>query len=385
VATFTFFALNGVVVGMWVVHIPAIEQRAGITHATLGLLLLLLGGGAFLGMQVAGPLADRFGPRVVVPLSAFLCSTALILPGLATSAFTLGATLLVLGLCNGALDVSMNAHAVDVEHAYGRPIMSAFHGMWSIGGFLAALAGARTLSWGWSPVTTFTVATGVTLAAAVAAAPTLLRREPRPTTTAPRKRGKTPGRIWAMAGVALLLMLAEGVANDWSVLHLSSVLEAPEATAALAYGFFAAAMTIGRLLADRVVARYGQVAVVRYGSAVAAAGLLLTSLTPSIPMAIAGWTIFGIGLSGTVPQLFGAAGHFDRENAGAYVSRVAGVGYLGMLAGPAVIGPMTTLMPLNLTFLLIVAFLLVAVATAGILRPTENAQPQPESQEATTR
>jgi MFS family permease len=369
VATFAFFGLNGFVIGMWVVHIPVIEQRAGVGHATFGLLLLLLGGGAFAGMQIAGPLTDRFGPHRVVPVSALLCTTMLVLPGLATSGLALGAGLLALGFGNGALDVSMNAHAVEVEHAYGRTIMSAFHAMWSIGGFAAALVGAGTLSWGWSPVTTFALTTGATLVVAAAATPALLRRVPAPAPEGPKKRRKTPGRIWALAGLALLLMLSEGVANDWSVLHLSSVLDAPAATAAFAYGAFAAAMTIGRLLTDRVVRRFGPVAVVRYGSAIAAVGLLVAALTPSIPLALAGWTLFGIGLSGTVPQLFSAAGHTDREYAGANVSRVAGLGYLGMLAGPAIIGPMTHLMPLNLTFLLVVAFCVVAVATAGILSP----------------
>lgn len=371
-ATFGFFALNGFVVGMWLVHIPAVEHRAGISHATLGLLLLLLGGGAFIGMQIAGPLADRFGPHRVVPLSAFLCALALIPPGLATSGLALGAALLVLGMANGALDVSMNAHAVEVEHAYDRPIMSAFHAMWSVGGFVAALVGARTLSWGWAPATTLTIATAVAIAAAVAAMPFLLRRAPKPVTHGPRQRKKTPGRIWAMAGIALLLMLSEGVANDWSVLHLQTILDAPPGTAALAYGSFAAAMTIGRLLADPVVARVGQVKVVRYGSATAAVGVLISSLAPNAVLAIAGWTLFGIGLSGTVPQLFSAAGHADRENAGANVSRVAGIGYLGILAGPAIIGPMTHLMPLNLTFLLVVVFCVVAVATAGLLKPADK-------------
>lgn len=379
VATFAFFALNGFVVGMWLVHIPAIEQRAGISHATLGLLLLLLGGGAFVGMQIAGPLADRFGPHRVVPLSAFLCSVALILPGLVTNGAALGAALLVLGMANGALDVSMNAHAVEVEHAYARPIMSAFHAMWSVGGFVAALAGARTLSWGWAPATTLTIATAVALVAGAAATPLLLRRAPRPVTHGPKQRRKTPGRIWAMAGIALLLMLSEGVANDWSVLHLQTILDAPPGTAALAYGSFAAAMTIGRLLTDPVVARVGQVAVVRYGSAIAAVGVLTSALAPNAPLAIAGWTLFGIGLSGSVPQLFSAAGHADRDNAGANVSRVAGVGYLGILAGPAIIGPMTHLMPLNLTFLIVVVFCVVAVATAGLLKPAD------EPQEAATR
>ncbi|MFL6121708.1 MFS transporter [Actinophytocola sp.] len=377
VATFAFFALNGFVVGMWLVHIPAVEHRAGITHATLGLLLLLLGGGAFVGMQVAGPLADRFGPHRVVPVSAVLCALALILPGLATSWLALGGALLTLGLGNGALDVSMNAHAVEVEHAYGRPVMSAFHAVWSVGGFAAALVGARTLTWGWAPATTMAIATAVALVAAAAATPALLRRAPRPIEHGPKQRRRTPGRIWAMAGLAALLMLSEGVANDWSVLHLQTILDAPPGTAALAYGGFAAAMTVGRLLTDPVVARVGPAAVVRYGSAIAAAGALTAALAPVAPLAIAGWTLFGIGLSGSVPQLFSAAGHADRDNAGANVSRVAGVGYLGILAGPAIVGPLTHLMPLNMTFLLVVVFCVVAVAGAGMLSPATPGDASP--------
>ena len=403
-ATFAFFALNGFVVGMWLVHIPAVEQRAGISHATLGLILLLLGGGAFLGMQVAGPLADRFGAHRVVPVSALLCALALILPGLATSGPALGAALLALGLGNGALDVSMNAHAIEVEHAYARPIMSAFHAVWSVGGFAAALVGARTLTWGWAPATTMAIATVVALVAAAVATPALLRRAPTvsddrsassaiPVEHGPKpKRRRTPGRIWAMAGLAALLMLSEGVANDWSVLHLQTILDAPPGTAALAYGAFAAAMTVGRLLTDPVVARVGPVAVVRWGSAIAAAGALIAALAPVAPLAIAGWTLFGIGLSGSVPQLFSAAGHADRDNAGANVSRVAGLGYLGILAGPAIVGPLTHLMPLNMTFLLVVGFCVVAVATAGLLSQAtpEDASPgtppsPPEHREAGTR
>lgn len=147
-ATFAYFVLNGFLMGMWIVHIPGIEHRVGISHAVLGWLLLLLGAGAFAGMQIVGPLTDRFGTRTVVPLSAALCSAAVVLPGWATSVWTLGAALLVLGLGNGCLDVSMNAHAVQVERGYQRPVMSAFHAAFSIGGVLAAMVGARMLSWG---------------------------------------------------------------------------------------------------------------------------------------------------------------------------------------------------------------------------------------------
>jgi MFS family permease len=368
-STFTYFALNGFMMGMWVVHIPEIEHRTGINHPTLGMLLLLLGGGAFLGMQAIGPLADRYGARVTVPLTAALNSVCVILPGLATNGWMLGVALLVFGFSGGGLDVTMNVHAVEVERAYGRSIMSAFHAMWSIGGVVAALVGARTLSWGWSPSATLSGVAVFGLVLTVVAMPALLRPQPRAESVVTAPRRKTPTRVWAMAGLAFLLMLCEGVANDWSVLHLSTILGAPAGTAAFAYGSFATAMTVGRFLADRVTQRFGAVAIVRYGSVVAAVGIGLVAFAPWIPLALVGWTIFGLGLSGTIPQLFGAAGHLDPEMAGTNVSRVAGIGYLGMLAGPMVIGPLTDLMPLNLTFLLPVVFCVVASASARILRP----------------
>ncbi|MFK0297130.1 MFS transporter [Streptomyces sp. NPDC090442] len=392
-ATFAYFALNGFLLGMWIIHIPSIEQRVGIDHAVLGWLLLLLGAGAFVGMQLVGPLADRFGARTVVPLGAALCSVTLVLPGLAAHAWTLGVALLLLGLGNGCLDVAMNAHAVQVERGYRRPVMSAFHATYSIGGVLASLVGARTLALGWSPATALTSVAALGLLVAALAAPALLpattpgtspQANPGPTNSppespsstptgvtapTPRPRRTTPRHIWVLATLALLIMLCEGVANDWSVLHLRTVLDAPAATAALAYGAFATAMTLGRLLADRVAARVGPVAVLRYGAGAAAAGLTVTALSPWVPLALTGWAVFGAGLSGCVPQLFSAAGHFDPGNAGANVSRVAGLGYLGMLAGPAAIGPLTHVVPLNLTLFLPVALCLIAATTSGILHP----------------
>ncbi|MFB9839440.1 MFS transporter, partial [Actinoallomurus acaciae] len=174
-ATFAYFALNGFLMGMWVVHIPSVEHRVGIDHAVLGWLLLVLGAGAFAGMQVSGPLTDRFGARVVVPLSGFLCAASVVLPGLAANAGTLAAALFVYGFGTGAMDVSMNAHAVQVERGYPRPVMSAFHATYSIGGVLASLVGARTLSWGWSPATSLGVVGVLGLAVTALAAPALLR------------------------------------------------------------------------------------------------------------------------------------------------------------------------------------------------------------------
>jgi len=377
VATFVYFSLCGTLMGTWVVNIPAIEERVGISHATLGGLLVLLGLGAFIGMQVAGRLTDGLGARTVVPATGVLCSAALVLPGLPRDPWTLAGALLVFGFCNGCLDVSMNAHAVHVEKAYGRPVLSAFHATFSVGGVLAALVGAATASAGLSPAAGMAAMGALGIVIALVSARALLPAVPTAADTdsagqveqAPAaERRSTGGRIWILAALALLVMLCEGAANDWSALHVKDVLGAPESTAAFAYGTFAATMTIGRLLADRLVARFGSMAILRYGAATAAVGITIVAASPWIWAAFAGWALFGLGLSGCVPQLFSAAGHADPSAAGANVSRVAGLGYVGMLAGPAVIGWLTHFVALNHTFVLLTLLCAITTVAARILR-----------------
>ncbi|MFJ3284340.1 MFS transporter [Streptomyces sp. NPDC086669] len=394
VATYVYFVLCGTLMGAWVVHIPAVEERVGVSHATLGGLLVLLGLGAFAGMQVAGPLTDRLGARVVVPATGVLCGAALVLPGLAHDPWTLAGALLVFGFCNGGLDVSMNAHAVHVEKAYGRPVMSGFHATFSVGGVLAALVAAGATAAGAEPVVTLAGVGAVSIVIALASARVLMPATPAAGETGGGETGggeavgektspasarrATAGRVWLLAVLALMVMLCEGAANDWSALHLKDVLGASTSTAAFGYGTFAAAMTIGRLLADRLAARFGSMAILRYGAAMAGVGITLVAFGPWLWTAFAGWALFGLGLSGCVPQLFSAAGHADPAAAGANVSRVAGLGYVGMLAGPAVIGWLTHVVALNHAFVLLTLLCVTTAVGAGVLRTASTPSPRSE-------
>ena len=354
VATWLYFGLNGFAVGMWVVHIPSIEQATGITHSTLGLLLLVLGGAAFIGMQVAGPLVDKLGQRRLVPAAGILLGIALAGPGLATNWWTLGLTLILVGFGNGSIDVGMNAQAVVVERGYPRPIMAAFHAMWSIGGAIAAVIGAATLRAGVPTEVTLGLAGLVCIALSLAASRFLLEAtvsDEDADDAAPRE--KPPAKlVWALGGLAFGLMLSEGVANDWAALHFRDILDTSVSTAAYAYGAFAVAMTVGRFLTDRVAAVVGPAAIVRWGAAMAAAGLTIVIVVPWVPVALVGWALFGLGLAGGVPQLFTAAGNLDPRAAGALMARVVGLGYVGLLAGPALIGGLAHWMPLNIAFIL---------------------------------
>jgi MFS family permease len=299
--------------------------------------------------------------------------------------WSLAVALAALGFTNGCLDVSMNTHAVKVEYRYQRPIMSAFHATWSLGGVLASIVGARTISWGWPIAPTFTVIAVLAAATSLLAAPALLGNDPAAAgaprtaatiTTAATTKPRVPKGVWALAAVAMMVMLCEGVAYDWSTVDLRTIVHASTATSALAYGAYATAATVGRLIADRLAARIGPVALFRSGAALAGFGMVTVVLSHQANLAIAAWATVGLGLAGCIPQLFTAAGGLDRDASGANVARVAGLGYLGMLAGPAIIGPVTHLIPLNVALVLPAVLCFGAAYAAGLLRPATQAAEQ---------
>lgn len=367
----TIFAVNGFLFAVWVVHIPMVERRTGISHATLGSLLLLLAVGAIFGMQASGRLSDRFGSNRLVMLSASMLAVALMGPALSTDVVALGASLFVLGMSNGALDVAMNAQAVEIERMYPRPIMAAFHALFSVGGVLGALIGAVTLEAELPIEMSMGVAALLGLIAIASCRSFLLRATH--TSTSPNRADGPPlgwfsTRVLGLGALAFALFLSEGIANDWSTLQVKEHLDTSDGIAALAFGFFASAMTVGRFCADRISARFGPVAVVRYGSLMAAAGMLLVLVSGSLPFTLAGWAAFGLGLSGGIPQIFTSAGNLGSGAPATNMSRVVGMGYVGFLAGPAAIGWLSHVVPLTVTMAVPLALTLLAAATAGTVR-----------------
>lgn len=380
---FGVFFVVGFLMANWLVNIPAIQTRAGITHGTLGILLLVLGLGGVIAMQVCGVLIARYGSKTVTVIAVIAAIVAINLPAWTTSAIGLGIALFLFGLGNGAADVAMNDQAVIVEQRYGRPIMSAFHAFWSIGGAVGAVWGATCQFMGLD--VRLSVGAGAAIAAALAAyfLRVLLPSPPETVTgadavaagsPAPAGAGSVRLRMIAYGALAFLLMLAEGVANDWGPLHAVEHMDRSAASASLAYGTFAVAMTLGRLTVDRVAHRFGPRFVVRFGSLLAAFGIGVVVLSPTYSLTLLGWAIYGIGLAGIVPQLFTAAGNLPTARPSVALARVVGAGYVGMLAGPAIIGFVAGKIGLNEAFVLPLLFCLIGVALAGTVSSGRSRQ-----------
>ncbi|MDQ0681188.1 putative MFS family arabinose efflux permease [Streptomyces achromogenes] len=378
VATSLAFLAFGTALGAWTSRIPAIKQRLDLGDGQLAVGLLAFAAGAITGMQVVGRLLDRHGSRTVLVPMVFVEGLFLILPAMAGDVVTLAVALYAFGAVHGTLNIAMNANAVDVERAADRPLMSSFHAIYSIGGFVGAAAGGLSAHAGFAASTTF-----LTVGAAVGAAALWTARWALPAadvSSVTRDRSETgddrPQRSAATsAGVPFLgilvfcCLVGEGAAADWSSVYLRDTLGSGAGFAAAAYAAFSIMMVAGRLVGDRLTARVGPVALVRGCGAVAAVGLGAALLVGHPLAGIVGFGCLGAGLSCIAPQVFSAAGSRDPTHAGRAIARVASIGYLGFLTGPLLIGAVAELTGLAWALIIPVVLALFVTLTAAALRP----------------
>jgi MFS family permease len=368
------FLLTGFTFAVWVVNIPAVAGAVRASNAVLGSSLLVLGLGSVVSMQLAGALASRTGTKVLVAVGSALLAVGLLTASFANNLLFLVVALLVLGLGNGSMDVAMNDQAVVLQREYGRPIMSSCHALFSVGGAAGALYGALTQALQVSYPLALLAAGGVSAVLGLISAAGLLPQDLRSSSQG-RASAVNPAvtrlgvrsQVVALAALAFSFMLAEGVVSDWSALHATQHLREPASSASLAYVAFAATMTVGRLGADRVVAAIGPVRLVRIGTLGSILGLAVVVASPFYPLTLGGWMLFGLGLSGILPQVYSAAGALDDRGA-ILLSRVISVGYLGMLAGPASVGWLSAAVGIDLALLLPLGLMLLGFGAARSVR-----------------
>ena len=359
--TVVFFA-SGAAYGSWVARVPALQEGLDATKSELGLALFGVAAGAVVMLPVAGWLSARLGSRRVT--QAGLLGVALSLPliGLAPSLLTLTLAFALFGATGATLDLAMNAHGVAVEGRYGRPILSSFHAAFSLGGLAGAGAGGVAAALEISPTAQFLGASLAILAIGVWSRAHLL---PGHVDVAPGPvYGRPSAELVALAAIAFAGLLAEGATGDWSGVYLNDTLGTGEGAATIAFIGFSVTMTLGRLVGDRLTARFGAPALTRGAGLLGAAGISATLLSGDPVVAALGFACLGAGLSTVIPTVFRAAGAAG-SSAGAGIAAVSTVGYTAFLVGPPAIGFLA-----DATSLLLALSLLVVLCGAiAVLAP----------------
>ncbi|WP_243050205.1 MFS transporter [Dyella sp. RRB7] len=367
-STQLIFLVAGLGMSVWAPMVPYAKSRLGLDDAQLGLALLALGGGPMLSMPLVGWMTHRLGNRSVIVGAGLLMCLALPWLAVVSSVTALVAALLYFGIVLGAVDVAMNAHAVDVERLDGGRLMSGFHGLFSVGGLSGAALMSGLLAAGMS-LGSAAVAVALLLAVLVWWLRGGLLADVHEASATRRTGFRLPhGLVWLLGLLCFVSFLSEGAMLDWSAVFLRDFRGVAAASAGLGYACFSIAMATGRLVGDRIISRTGPVWAVRAGAALAAAGFLLSAGVPGVWPSLVGFVLIGLGASNIVPVLFSAAGRLPGTSPAIAIAMATTLGYAGLLSGPALIGFLSHVCSLPIAFAAVAGLLLLVMASARIVQ-----------------
>ncbi|MEV6523080.1 MFS transporter [Longispora sp. NPDC051575] len=366
-AVLAVFAVHGTVSGSLAARMPWIAEHVGAGPGQLGVALTMPAVGALTAMPFAGRIVARLGGRRATQVLIAAWAAVLVLPALAPTLPALCAALLLAGMCAGTADMAMNAEGVAVEKLLDRPVLSGLHGGWSVGGLLAGGLGALLARAGVDARAHFAVLGAVLVVLGLVAGRSL---PPGPATRERTAFALPRGAVLAIGLVGFCAVFAETATADWSALYLVRVLGSDQATGALAYAGFAAAMTCARFTGDAVVHRFGPVRTTAVAGAVGTLGGVLVVVAWAPWLAVAGFSLIGLGIATVVPLAFSAAGRTGGSGASGThaIAGVATIAYGAGLAAPGVIGGLADVTSLTVSFAVITGLVAVVALSARVLR-----------------
>ena len=360
------FFTHGLLFASWVAHIPHVKAHLGIGLGLLGVALLGAPIGSILAMSGSGYLVPRLGSRRVLRIGMIGYCLAGSLLGVAGSLVAFFLVYMLWGIFQGTLEVAMNTQGVAIDSTRSRPVMPIFHGSWSLG----ALAGAG--------IGTAAVASGVSLASQLLvlglislAVLSVLTRRLLPydrihhghgsVAAAPRRGTWLSAALLVLCLVALADMLCEGAAADWSAVYLRSSLHASGGTTGLGYTLYSLAMVATRFSGSRLFSRWPKYRVLPILTALATVGFAIGLTADSTVVMLVAFSSLGVGCALVIPTTYSAVGQMASENPGRGVALVSGIGWVGFVAGPPLIGQIAS--TTSLRFALIVIPVLTALIT----------------------
>ncbi len=359
------FLVMGLLIGAWVPHVPLIKERLAVGPGMFGLALLSIAGGAVLAMPTAGVLINRFGSAVMTRVTGIVFCAAFIAAVLAPSlaAFVIGGALM--GMCIGSMDVSMNAHAIAIEKALRRPVLSMLHGVYSVGCVFGAFLGGYLIETLGSRNQAF-IMVALCLAIHLGAARFFL-----PGSVDKGLSGSHfawPTRATIVLGLlCYLALMIEGSVIDWAAILMREKFLVEAGIAAMCFATCQGGMALSRFTGDWLRLRVGAVPMVFASGLLTALGTALGLLAPSPALAILAFTFAGIGIGNIAPVMIAGGGRLEPTAPGRGIAAVTTLGYMGFLSGPPLIGFVAQVTSLNAAlFLTVIAALIIAVFARAV-------------------
>ena len=366
-ATRSAFGLAGFLMAVWASMVPFVKISLSLDEAHLGGLLLCVGLGALVVMPFCGGLVAKRGAKFLLRRALFLIPFILFIINFSTNVFLTAILLFFFGMVFGSIDVAMNVHAVEVDRRSEKRLIAGFHALYSLGSVLGALGMAALLNAGIQLVYAVGGLLLLCLLLWLMTSSSLLPDAGKAGDCS--KSFVIPkGFVLCLGLICLLLFMIEGAVLDWGGVFLVEEKNTAIENAGLAFAAFSTAMTLMRLLGDKLIVYAGPRKCVRYGSFLGALMLIGCVVFPQYWIVIGMFFILGIGLANVVPIAFASTADQKEMPMSLALAAVTTLGYTGQLAGPALIGFVAKMTSLSVAFSILALFLVIVGFSSNIFR-----------------
>ncbi len=324
---------------------PVMQEDLSVPESYAGIISMIIAACSILSSLLSDKITHRLGAGPVTAMSVALTAGALLGFSLSRVFWMLCIFAVPYGLGAGAVDAALNNYVA--LHYSGRH-MSWLHAFWGVGAaigpyVMSAAIGSRH---GW-PMGYGAIAVVQMVLTAVLLISLPLWKKRSPAATAEEEGYEAPlGLRGAMRirGVKTILLTflsycaLEATTGLWAASYLVDHHGVDTQSAAAFALLFYLGITVGRFLNGFTADRFGDRTMVRVGLALQAMGLALI-LVPTVPTALAGLVILGLGCAPIYPCCNHATPtHFGRENSHAIVGIQMAAAYCGITFVPPVFG-----------------------------------------------
>lgn len=361
----------------WAPMVPFVKANMQLNDGQFGNMLLAMGLGSVCALPTVGPLITKFGPRMMAFLGGILLGLSLIGISIASSPLILPIFLAIFGASLIALDVSSNVNAVVVEKLYNRPLMSGFHGGYSFGTIVGALLMSALLNLG-APITISAVCVAVFMVGGMFVFCRALESDVSAFNeehTETENNSKSHSRFYIPPAIIILGLLCfiayatEGAVLSWSTVFATQNRGIDPTVAGYFYLFYAVTMTVSRFTGNKIVSKIGSRKTVVTGALMVCLGFFIAATVEAKFGMMLGFAIIGLGAGNIVPQLVSFAGKIKGVKVQTAVSVINALGYSGILMGPVIIGHVSDLTSLEVSFeMLGVGVLIIAAVSFFLLK-----------------
>lgn len=352
-----YFSL-GICFSSWASRIPDIKTALHLNDALFGTILFALPVGIFLMMPISGRLVTRFSSRKVLLFALPGYTISLSNVGLVHEGWQLAIALFVFGVFGNMCNIAINTQGVLAERIYGRPIMSSFHGSWSLAGFTGALVGLLMINLKMTVYWHFVTVVLMVWTIIWINYPFLIQTSAAQRLAEPKRKFFTrpDHTLFQLGIIAFCSMASEGIMFDWSGIYFNDIVKAPPSLVILGYTSFMIMMATGRFIADYLIAKIGRKLLMQICGVLISSGLFTAVLLPYLVPSTIAFMMVGLGVSSIVPTVYSAAGRHAVIPPGIAIATVSSVGFLGFLMGPPLIGHISEAFGLRYSFALIGIF-----------------------------